>query len=299
MKVSLETIGTLTFPLATALLSAAMAFGQTQQQQQPGQQPSQQPSQPGQPPNPSSSPQPLTLDSTPPPVNAEEEAAIKTFRDASTQTPQDLDKKDQLAEQFVEKYPQSRYLPEAYNWLVRSYYRRGEVDKMEAAADKQLALFPNDPQTLAIVCATLPRAMNSNTPDPQKRLAKSEQYCKKSLDLLPTVPKPAGMADDTFQHLKNETASMAYSGLGMVAFRRGQFPDAISNLDSAVKTDPGQPDPVNFYVLGLANEKASHFQDAAAAFTKCAAIQGGMQATCSQNAEEAKKLAATQPSAPK
>jgi tetratricopeptide (TPR) repeat protein len=299
MKTSLQRIGSLTLPLATALIGATMTFGQMPQQQQPGQQPSQQPSQPGQPPNPSNSPQPLTLDSTPPPVNAEEEAAIKTFRDASTQTPQDLAKKDQLAEQFVEKYPQSRYLPETYNWLVRSYYRRGEVDKMEAAADKQLALFPNDPQTLAIVGATLPRAMNSSTPDPQKRLAKSEQYCKKALDLLPTIPKPAGMADDTFQHLKNETASMAYSGLGMVAFRRGQFPDAISNLDSAVKTDPDQPDPVNFYVLGLANEKASHFQDAATAFTKCAAIQGGMQATCSQNAEEAKKLAATQPSAPK
>jgi tetratricopeptide (TPR) repeat protein len=283
--------------LTTAALTSTMARAQgTPSPKQPtGQQPGQQ--QPGQQQPSPANPQASPLESAPPPVSAEEDAAIKEFREVNPQ--QDLTKKDQLAEQFVQKYPNSRYATEAYNWLVRAYYRKGQVDKMETAAEKQLAVFPNDPQTLALVGATLPRAMNASTPDPEKRLDKANEYCHKALELLPTVPKPENMTDEMFQQLKGQTSALAYSGLGLVAFRRGNYNDAIPELENAVKADPQQPDPVNYYVLGLANEKASHFQDAVAAFTKCASIPGGIQNTCSQNLEEAKKLSATQMSAPK
>ena len=172
------------------------------------------------------------------------------------------------------------------------------MDKMEGAADKQLALFPNDPQTLATVGSALPRAMNANTPEPGKRLAKAEQMCQKALEILPTLAKPEGMPDDVFQRAKDQTAAMAYSGLGTVDFRRGKYADAIPNFEKSVRMDP-EPDPVNYYLLAYCNQKASHFDDAVAAYTKCAAIPSGMQTTCTQGAEEAKKLAATQLSAPK
>ena len=295
MKKCSREIGKLALLLTTAALTSTMALAQgTPSPQQPtGQQPGQQ--QPSQPPNPAN-PQAAPLESAPPPVNAEEDAAIKEFREVNPQ--QDLAKKDQLAEQFVQKYPNSHYAYEAYNWLVRTYYRKGQVDKMEAAAEKQFAVSPNDPQTLALVGSTLPRAMNANTPDPEKRLDKAEKYCHKALELLPTIPKPQNMTDEVFQQLKGQTYALAYSGLGLVAFRRGNYNDAIPELENAVKAEP-QPDPVNYYILGLANEKASHFQDAVAAFTKCASIPGGIQSTCSQNLEEAKKLGTTQLSAPK
>lgn len=297
MKKRSSPIGKLAPLLTTAALTSTMALAQgTPSPQQPTAQPQPGQQQPGQQqPNPAN-PQAAPLESAPPPVNAEEDAAIKEFREVSLQ---DTAKKDQLAEQFVQKYPNSRYSPEAYNWLVRTYYRKGEVDKMEAAADKQLAIVPNDPQTLALVGSTLPRAMNTNTPEPQKRLEKADKYCRKALELLPVVPKPESMPEETYQQLKAQTSALAYSGIGLVAFRRGNYTEAIPELENAVKADPQQPDPVNYYVLGIANEKESHFQDAVAAFTKCAAIAGGMQTTCSQKLEEAKKLSATQLSAPK
>lgn len=280
--------------LVAFFVGAAGAFGQA-----PAAQPQQQPA-PAPAPgagDKSAAPQaaPLTLDSTPPPVNAEEEAAIKAFRAEGTA---EEAKKDQMAEDFLQKYPQSRYRPEVYSWQVKSYLGKGQIDKMEAVADKQLELTPNDPQTLAIVGSTLPRAMNSSTPEPQKRLEKAEQYCKKSLDLLPTITKPETLTDAQFEMAKGQISAMAYSGLGVVAFRRGKYADAIPNFEQSVKLDP-QPDPVNFYLLGIANEKTSHFDDAVTDFTKCAAIPSGMQATCKQSIDEAKKLGATQLSAPK
>jgi hypothetical protein len=49
----------------------------------------------------------------------------------------------------------------------------------------------------------------------------------------------------------------------------------------------------------MANAKTSHFDDSVAAYNKCAAVVGAMQETCKKSAEEAKKLGATQLSAPK
>jgi len=262
--------------------------GKKQQQQQQQQQPSTNPSKPA-------DVTPLTLDNAPPPVSAEEDAAIKAFRDTPVS---DVAKKDQAGEDFVQKYPQSRYRSEVYVWLVRGYLAQGQVDKMEAAGEKELALNPDDPQTLAIVGSTLPRAMNSSTPNPQQRLDKAEQYCKKALDLLPALPKPADLSDENFLKAKDQTSAMAYGGLGIIAVRRQKFAEAIPNFEQAIKLD-ATPDPVNFYLLGIANQKTSHFDEAVAAFNKCAAIPSGMQNTCKTSAEEAKKLGATQLSAPK
>jgi tetratricopeptide (TPR) repeat protein len=238
---------------------------------------------------------PLTLDNAPPPVNAEEDAAIQAFRAAPIT---DMAKKDHLGEEFLQKYPQSRYRPEVYTLLVRGYLSLNQVDKMEVVGDKEIELNPNDAQTLAIVGSTLPRVMSASTPEPQKRLDKAEQYSKKALEVLPTLVKPAELSDTDFLKAKDQTSALAYSGLGLVAFRRQKFAEAIPNLEQAVKLDP-LPDPVNLYLLGLSNEKTSHFDDAVSAFAKCAAVPGVLQATCKTGADEAKKMATTQLSAPK
>jgi tetratricopeptide (TPR) repeat protein len=238
---------------------------------------------------------PLTLDNAPPPVNAEEDAAIQAFRAAPIT---DMAKKDHLGEEFLQKYPQSRYRPEVYTLLVRGYLSLNQVDKMEVVGDKEIELNPNDAQTLAIVGSTLPRVMSASTPEPQKRLDKAEQYSKKALEVLPTLVKPAELSDTDFLKAKDQTSALAYSGLGLVAFRRQKFAEAIPNLEQAVKLDP-LPDPVNLYLLGISNEKTSHFDDAVSAFAKCAAVPGVLQATCKTGADEAKKMATTQLSAPK
>jgi tetratricopeptide (TPR) repeat protein len=285
----------MTLVLAATLLGGSVVFGQAQTN--PPANPQANPPAQGQDQNKPANQQaaPLSLDSAPPPVSAEEEAAFKGFDTASNDDPA---KKSQLADEFLQKYPQSRYRGTIYSWQVRYYFSKGQIDQMEAAGDKELELIPNDVQTLAIVGSALPRAMNANTPDPQKRLAKAEQYSQKSLDLLPTMTKPEGMSDEQFLRAKNMTSALAYSGLGLVAFRRGKFDDAIPNFQKSVQLDP-QPDPVNYYLLGLCNEKTSHFDEAATNFSKCADIPGGLQATCKQGVDEAKKAGATQLSAPK
>jgi tetratricopeptide (TPR) repeat protein len=238
----------------------------------------------------------LTLDDpNAPAANPEEDAAYKAFTDVPAS---ELPKRIQTGEAFLQKYPNSRYRQSIYPVLTMSYLQNNQVDKMEEVADKEIALNPNDVQVMAVVAQTLPRAMNSKTPNPDKQLAKAEQYSKKAIELTPTLPKPATVTDENFSAVKKQTLAMAHSGLGLVYIRRGQFSEAIPELNQSVTLDP-TPDPVNFYLLGMANAKASHFDDSAAAYNKCAAIAGTMQETCKKGAEEAKKLASTQLSAPK
>ncbi len=230
-----------------------------------------------------------------PPVNAEEDAALKAFQDVPMTDPA---KKIQLGEAFLQKYPQSRYRPLLFSTLTMAYMQSGQVPKMIESGEKELELNPNDVQVLAILGQTLTRAFNGSSPDAAKQLEKAEQYSKRAIEVTPTLPKPPNASEETFVSAKNQALAMAHSGLGLVYIRRGKYGDAIPELEQSVKVDPN-PDPVNYYLLALANEKTSHFDDAIGAFTKCAAIQSSMQPTCKNGIEEAKKLAATQLSAPK
>ncbi|MGA2810210.1 MAG: hypothetical protein ABSG16_02330 [Candidatus Acidiferrum sp.] len=232
-----------------------------------------------------------------PPVNAEEDAAFKAFQDTANS---DTNKKIELGEAFAQKYPASRYLPLVYSNLTMLYLNTNQVQKMEEVGDKEVKLTPTDVQTMAILGQTIPRAIGNATSnaDAVKELAKAEDYSKRAIEVTPTISKPANISDEQFASAKNVTLAMAHSGLGLIYLKRGKVSDAIPELDQSVKLDP-TPDPVNYYLLGLANEKASHFADATDAFTKCALIQSSMQQTCKNGAEEAKKLGNTQLSVPK
>ena len=239
---------------------------------------------------------PLTLD-VPAPVNAEEDAAYKAFQAVITD---DAAKKIEVGEAFLLKYPESRYRSPVYGALTYAYLQSGNTQKMQEYGEKEIALVPNDVSALALLAQTLPRSLHGGASSPEnvQVLAKAEQYSKQAIEITPTLPKPENMTEQAFASAKNQTLAMAHSGLGLVYVRRGKNAEAISELEQAVKIDP-TPDPVNYYLLGMANKATSHFDDAVAAFNKCAAMAGPMQGTCKAQSEDAKKKSATELSAPK
>jgi tetratricopeptide (TPR) repeat protein len=237
---------------------------------------------------------PLTLD-TPPPVSSEEDTAYKAFAGVIQN---DAAKKIELGEAFLLKYPESRYKSPVYGALVFAYVQVGNMQKVQEVGEKEIALAPNDVSTLALMGQTLPRSWNRSAPDAMQVLAKAEQYSKQAIEIAPTLTKPEGMTEEAFASAKNQALAMAHSGLGLVYVRRGKSAEAIPELEQAIKVDPN-PDPVNYYLLGMANKASSHFDDAIAIFNKCAAMVGPLQGTCKAQAEDAKKQGATQLSAPK
>ena len=237
---------------------------------------------------------PLTLDAAPP-VNAEEDAAFKTYQEAPLT---DLAKKIELGEAFVQKYPQSRYLPPIYSGLTVAYMQTNQIQKMLDIGDKAIQLTPTDVTTLALLAQTISRVTNSSTPNSGKQLEKAETYSKKAIEVTPTLPKPPNLTDEAFIAAKNQALAAAHSGLGLVYVKRGKNEEAIKELEASIKADPS-PDPVNYYLLGMANKASSHFDDAIIAFNKCSATAGPLQPQCKAQADDTKKKSATELSAPK
>jgi len=216
------------------------------------------------------------------PAEHREEEAYRSFQAVS---PEDPKKKVDLGEAFLKKYPSSQYRPRVYSGLVAAYLETNQVQKMEEAGDQALTLNPKDVQVLAMLGQTIPRTIAASTPEPEKRLDKAEQYATRAIDGTLAIKKPEGFTDEEFEKAKNQTLAIAHSGLGLVDFHRGKFPEAIAELEQSVKLDP-RADPANYYVLGVAQHNTSHFREAAAAFRKCAEFKGNLQATCKDNADK-------------
>jgi tetratricopeptide (TPR) repeat protein len=276
--------------------AAASRDAQTSQQNPPtAQQPPQQ-QQPA-PGDKNKEPAPISMDQqAAPQASPEEEAAFKAFQEAPVSDPA---KKNQLGEDFIQKYPQSKYRAAVYQGLVSGYFATNQVPKLLDAGDKEIALNPNDAPVLAVVAQTIARSFNGKAPDAQQQLDKAEQYSKRAIEITPTLPKPANLTDDAFVMAKNDTLEMAHGGLGLVYIRKAKFAEAIPELEQSIKADTHpQQDPVNYYLLGMANSKTSHYEAAATAFNKCASIQSTLQPTCKAGADEAKKAGSSQLSAP-
>jgi len=219
----------------------------------------------------------------------QEKKAYKAFHDSANN-----DQKSQLGEEFIEKYPQSQYRSEVVIFLAGRYMAGQQIDKLQAAGDKELELKPVNPASLAVLGSNLSRVVTPATPDEQKHLDKAAEFCQKSLDTLATAKKPSNLSDDKFEQAKNEYSSVDYSGLGTVAFRQQKYDDAIKNLEQAIKLGGGT-DPVNYYLLGKANEAKTNYDQALAAYTKCAAISSGMQAPCEASVKDMKSHGAALP----
>jgi len=230
----------------------------------------------------------------PPGVTKEELAAYKVVYDARTG---DEAKIVMVGEDFVAKYPMSMYIGGVYSELTTAYLHLNQTDKMLDTGTKALAINPDSVDVLPVLAWAIPRGVNSKTPDGPAQLQKAEVYARHGIELLTALAKPDGLDDAAFAKAKNENLSMCYSGLGTADIKRGKYPEAAMELDQAV-TLSAQPDTVDLYLLGLADQMTSHFTKAIAAYTKCAAEAGPMQAGCKSGIDETKKKAQNSIEAP-
>lgn len=269
--------------LAVLFLPGWMAAQSQGSGQQGGQQ---------QPQQPTLKPAPLPGQEAPAPaVNPEEEAAYKAFFEVKA----DPRKRIELGEDFVKKYPQSKYLEGVYSALTTAYLTVGDEAHMFANADRALALNPNDVDVISLLALVTPRRVDTNSLDADQKLRKAENYARQGILLLGTMDKPATISEEDFQKAKNEKLAMCHSGLGLVEFHRQKFADSASELEKATQL-AANPDPVDFFILGLSYQQTSRAGDAVTAFGRCATTaQGPFQERCKQFEERAKKAAATQP----
>jgi tetratricopeptide (TPR) repeat protein len=223
------------------------------------------------------------------PPEKKEEKAYKAYKTFAAIPNTDSAKKLGAGEGFVKDYPNSQYVKYVYPYVVVAYVQNGQMDKALAAGQKDLEANPQDVRTMAVLSQSLARAYDASAPNAADHLAKAEDYGKKALAGVETVTKPEGVADENFEKMKTDTKAMAHSGVGLVLLRENKFEEAIPDLEKATSLDTN--DQTNFYLLAVANLNAQHNLEAAAAFKKCAALAGNLQATCASSATDAESRA--------
>lgn len=223
-----------------------------------------------------------------PKVDPLEEAAYKAFYDAGAQ---DADKRIQLGQDFVQKYPASRYTEAVYAGLTSAYYTKQDWKDFYASADKALAIRADDVDLLVMVGWVIPHIITPDDPDASSKLDKAERFEKQAIVAMPSLVKPATMTDEQFALTKTEKLAEAHSGLGLVYFRRQQFDDSVKELQQATQ-GAANPDPTDLFVLGYSLQNLNRYSEAVDAYNRCGQVPGPLQDRCKQSAEAAKKLAA-------
>jgi tetratricopeptide (TPR) repeat protein len=229
-----------------------------------------------------------------PVVAKEETAAYKAVYDARDGEPAHV---IELGEAFAVKYPMSVYNVAVYSLLTTAYLSVNQPEKMIDAGTKALALNPDNIDVLPLLAWAIPRRVNAQTPNGPQLLVAAQGYAHHAIDLLGTMAKPAGIDDGAFAKAKNDKLSMCHDGLGVADLKTGKNDDAVTELTEAVKLNPN-PDPVEYYLLGVADESGNHFTDAIASFNKCAG-DGPMQTQCKSGINDTKKKAQNNVEAPK
>jgi tetratricopeptide (TPR) repeat protein len=227
-----------------------------------------------------------------PKVNPQEEADYKAFTALKTD---DVTGQIELGEDFVQKYPDSKYNESVYAKLTQAYSVKQDIPKMNAAGEKALAINPDDVSVLVQLGFVAPHFSDPNDMDAERKLQKAEQELKHALELLPTMPKPATVTDDDFAKAKAAAAEEAHSGLGLVYFRQGKYEESLAEFKMAAAGS--EADPTNLYVMGIDLQQLKRFGEAADIYGKCAATSGPLQSRCKQRADQMKQQAASQPAA--
>jgi len=221
-------------------------------------------------------------------VNKAEETAYKAFLASQGGDPA---ARIQSGEDFAVKFPMSHYLPGIYGVLTSSYFATGDTEKMFAAGSRAIQLDPENVDVMSLLAMAIPRRVKPATPDGVQRLQTAEGYAHRAIEIIPAMTKPDTVDDATFEKAKNDKLALAHSGLGLIDINHQKYDDARTELTQAVQL-ASNPDAVDYYLLGNADVLANYYNDAVAAYGKCA-DSGPLATQCKSRAESAKHDAAT------
>ncbi|HEY6903409.1 MAG TPA: tetratricopeptide repeat protein [Candidatus Acidoferrales bacterium] len=220
-------------------------------------------------------------------IDRKEENAYKAFYNQKDE----LDKKIQLGQAFLQKYPKSPLAEAVDAGLVNAYVAKQDWKSVYASADSALALKPDDVDVLTTVGWVIPHVYQPSDPDASAELDKAETYAKHALEVMATMPKPPHLSDAQFAVAKAQKSAQAHSALGLVYYRRDDFANSAKEMEQAMQGDP-HPDATDLYVFGMDLQNLKRYGEAADAFNRCALATSALEDACKQNADVAKRQSA-------
>ncbi len=201
----------------------------------------------------------------------------------------DAKKRIPLIQAFIQKYPQSDFLANAYVAEMQTYVQLSQTSEAIASAKKAVGIDPNNLDALSYLCLVFPYTFKPSDSNAAAELTQTAEYAQHGLEALQNLQKPAGVTEEQFEeYVKPKTKRAVFNtAAGFVAMQQKNYNQAIKSLEAA-----GQDDPNNFLIysfLGQSyyNETPRDVNKAIWNFARATALA---EASNSPNAAELKKL---------
>jgi tetratricopeptide (TPR) repeat protein len=162
----------------------------------------------------------------------------------------DPNKKIQLAEAFIQKYPTSDFKAQALDAEMGVYYGMGKTDQAGDTARKILTIDPDNLDALSLLSYMFPFTFKLTDADATAKFARADGDAHHGLDVLQKFQKPAGVTDEQFKQYVSPKRAIFNGAIGFVALQRKDYPAAIAALKAAIVDNPS--DIYTFYRLGVA-----------------------------------------------
>ena len=141
-----------------------------------------------------------------------------------------------LAEEFVQKFPDSDYKSFAYRTAMEGYRGKNNFPKMLEFGEKALAEDPDDAEVLVRLATVIPMRTRPTDLNRKEKLKQAEEYARHALAVIPKMPKSDPEASDAeWESGQNDLRGDSYAALGHVAQIREQYPAAVDFFKKAIE----------------------------------------------------------------
>ncbi len=150
----------------------------------------------------------------------------------------DAEKRIPLIQAFIQKYPNSDFLTNAYVAEMQTYAQLGHTGEATTAANKALKADSGNLLALAYLSYTFPYTFKSSSPNAQEELSQGAQNAKHGLQILQSMQKPAGMTQDQFEDTVKTDRATFNIAVGFAALQQKDYNQAIKSLEAAAQDKP-------------------------------------------------------------
>src|SRR5262245_42384532 len=161
---------------------------------------------------------------------------------------------EQAANGFAAKYPQSELRSHLFAKAMREYQRENNPAGILAMGEAVLSIDPGHPLALVLTATVMADSLAPEDVDRDRKIAAIKRNAGR---LLHIVNENTTAEKNTNRQAALYTAtleSMAYSALGIMRLKTGDYAEAEKDLKTAVERAAARPDPYMWYHLALAQD---------------------------------------------
>ncbi len=214
----------------------------------------------------------LALSAQPQPKSQKELDAVMAIQNA-----QDPDQRIAAADELIKGFPETEFKEFANYMTMLSYQQKNDFENMMIFGERTLEVNPDNVGVLLQLSYAIPLRTREFDLDKEEKLAKSEDFAKRAVTLVPNLAKPdPNISDEEWLATKKDFMAQANESLGLVSLKRQNFAAASEYFQKALDLAPEQ-NPTTFYYLAQALHKDGKKAEALNAINT--ALSNGFDAT--------------------